>query len=167
LFLIVIWNAAGQAAGCRRQNEKEKSKTSPNLRVGLPQFSRLGSLREQYFKRLNLVSRRRQSDFRCVAIRSAGYGELDAISNAVDYAKFRSRSHNALICVCHAAGNVIETHVRPLESIAETQPQLQPASLGLSAMISHYFMGCRKHSYRLTDWKTTFRNRLSNSPDCM
>jgi hypothetical protein len=64
LFLKVIWNAAGQAAGCRRQNEREKSKTSPNLRVGLPQF-RLGSLREQYFKRLNLVSTRRQSDFRC------------------------------------------------------------------------------------------------------
>jgi hypothetical protein len=51
LFLKVICNAAGQAAGCRRQNEGEKSKTSPNLRGGLPQFSRLGSLREQYFKR--------------------------------------------------------------------------------------------------------------------
>jgi hypothetical protein len=32
LFLKVIWNAAGQAAGCRGQNEREKSKTSPNLR---------------------------------------------------------------------------------------------------------------------------------------
>ena len=30
--------------------------------------------------------------------------------------------------------------VRPLESIAETQPQLQPALLRLSAMISQYFM---------------------------
>jgi hypothetical protein len=49
LFLKVIWNAAGQAAGCRRQNERE-SKTSPNLRVGLPQFSMLGSVLEQYFK---------------------------------------------------------------------------------------------------------------------
>jgi hypothetical protein len=58
LFLKVIWNAAGQAAGCRRQNEREKSKTSPNLRVGLPKFSRLGSLREQYFKSLNLLSTR-------------------------------------------------------------------------------------------------------------
>jgi len=28
---------------------------------------------------------------------------------------------------------------RPLESIAETQPQLQPAALSLSAMISQYF----------------------------
>ncbi len=31
--------------------------------------------------------------------------------------------------------------VRPLESIAETQPQLQPALLRLSAMISQYFTG--------------------------
>ena len=30
--------------------------------------------------------------------------------------------------------------VRPRESTAETQPQLQPALLRLSAMISHYFM---------------------------
>jgi hypothetical protein len=28
---------------------------------------------------------------------------------------------------------------RPLESIAETQPQLQSAAWGLSAMISQYF----------------------------
>jgi hypothetical protein len=51
-FLNMTWNAAGQAAGGRGQNEKEKSKTSPNLRVGLPQFSTLGSVREQYFRKL-------------------------------------------------------------------------------------------------------------------
>jgi hypothetical protein len=33
-----------------------------------------------------------------------------AISNAVDYAKFRCRSHDAVIRVYDAAGNVIETH---------------------------------------------------------
>jgi hypothetical protein len=38
------------------------------------------------------------------------YGEPNAISNAVDYAKFYSRSHNAVIRVYDAAGNVIETH---------------------------------------------------------
>ena len=37
------------------------------------------------------------------------YGELNAISNAVDYAKFRSRSHDAVIRVYDNAGNVIET----------------------------------------------------------
>ena len=37
------------------------------------------------------------------------YGEINAISNAVDYAKFRSRSH-AVIRVYDGAGNVIETH---------------------------------------------------------
>ena len=41
---VTIADAAGQAAGSRQQNEREKSKTSPNLRVGLPQFSTLGSL---------------------------------------------------------------------------------------------------------------------------
>src|SRR6266853_1038153 len=38
------------------------------------------------------------------------YGEPNAASNAVDYAKFRSRSHDALIRVYDAADNVIETH---------------------------------------------------------
>jgi hypothetical protein len=38
------------------------------------------------------------------------YGEANAISNAVGYAKFRSRSHDAVIRVYDAAGNVIETH---------------------------------------------------------
>jgi hypothetical protein len=32
------------------------------------------------------------------------------VSNAIDYAKFRSRSHRAVIHVYHDAGNVIETH---------------------------------------------------------
>ncbi len=38
------------------------------------------------------------------------YGVPGAIRNAVGYAKFRSRSHNAVIRVYHEAGNVIETH---------------------------------------------------------
>jgi hypothetical protein len=38
------------------------------------------------------------------------YGEPDAISNAVDYAKFYSRSRNAVIRIYDATGNVIETH---------------------------------------------------------
>jgi hypothetical protein len=37
------------------------------------------------------------------------YGEPDAVSNAIDYAKFRSRSHNAVLRVYDGAGNVIET----------------------------------------------------------
>jgi hypothetical protein len=43
---------------------------------------------------------------------SAGlwYGEPNAASNAVDYAKFRSRSHHAVIRVYDESGNVIETH---------------------------------------------------------
>ena len=38
------------------------------------------------------------------------YGEQNAISNAIDYAKFYSRSHDAVIRVYDVAGNVIETH---------------------------------------------------------
>jgi hypothetical protein len=37
-------------------------------------------------------------------------GEPNAISNAIGYAKHRSRSHDALIRVYDAAVNVIETH---------------------------------------------------------
>ena len=40
------------------------------------------------------------------------YGEPNAISNAIAYAKFFSRSHDAVICVYDEAGNVIETHER-------------------------------------------------------
>ena len=39
-----------------------------------------------------------------------GYGGPNAASNAVDCAKFRSRSHDAVIRVYDEAGNVIETH---------------------------------------------------------
>ncbi len=38
------------------------------------------------------------------------YCEPNAVSNAIDYAKFRSRSHRAVIRVFDEAGNVIETH---------------------------------------------------------
>jgi hypothetical protein len=38
------------------------------------------------------------------------YGEPDAIRNAVNYARFYSRSHHAVIRVYDEAGNVIETH---------------------------------------------------------
>ena len=38
------------------------------------------------------------------------YGEPNAISNAVGYAKFYSRSHPVVIRVFDEAGTVIETH---------------------------------------------------------
>jgi hypothetical protein len=37
------------------------------------------------------------------------YGEPNAISNAIGYAEFFSRSHHAVIRVYDEAGNVIET----------------------------------------------------------
>ena len=40
------------------------------------------------------------------------YGEPDAIANAISYAKFRSRSHRAVIRVFDAAGNVASSKSR-------------------------------------------------------
>ena len=36
--------------------------------------------------------------------------EPDAVTNAIGYAKFFSRSHDAVIRVCDEAGNVIQAH---------------------------------------------------------
>jgi hypothetical protein len=38
------------------------------------------------------------------------YSEANAVSNAIGYAKFSSRSHDAVIRVYDESGNVIETH---------------------------------------------------------
>jgi hypothetical protein len=38
------------------------------------------------------------------------YGEPNAVSNAIGYAMHYSRSHDAVIRVYDAAGNVIKTH---------------------------------------------------------
>jgi hypothetical protein len=38
------------------------------------------------------------------------YAQPNGVANPISYAKFRSRSHNAVIRVYDAAGNVIETH---------------------------------------------------------
>ena len=38
------------------------------------------------------------------------YAEPNAISNAIDYAKFRGRSPDAVIRVYDSVGNLIETH---------------------------------------------------------
>jgi hypothetical protein len=40
------------------------------------------------------------------------YGEPNGISNAISYAKFCSRSHDAVIRVFDEMGNVIETYER-------------------------------------------------------
>jgi hypothetical protein len=38
------------------------------------------------------------------------YAEPNAVSNAIGYAKHRSRSHDSVIRVFYATGSVIETH---------------------------------------------------------
>ena len=54
-------------------------------------------------------SRERDFDSIGMCIRLS-YGEPNAIGNGIDYAKFRSRSHRAVIRVYDETGNVIETH---------------------------------------------------------
>ena len=49
------------------------------------------------------------------------------------------RTHNEPLTVAAMRGQT--KIVRQRESMAETQPQLQPALLRLSAMISQYFIG--------------------------
>ncbi len=43
------------------------------------------------------------------------YGDPNAITSAIDYAKHRSRSHDPVIRVYDQAGNVIETHEHAAE----------------------------------------------------
>jgi hypothetical protein len=63
------------------------------------------------------------------------YGEPDAITNAIDYAKFRSRSHRAVIRVYDDADNVIETQsswrycVRKVLSLPYLVPALLVATI--------------------------------------
>jgi hypothetical protein len=68
-------------------------------------------------KRAHLYEVRLRKDHRGVDLISDAlpfgrlwYGEPNAVSNAIGYAKFYSRSHRAVIRVYDAASNVIETH---------------------------------------------------------
>jgi hypothetical protein len=55
------------------------------------------------------------------------YGELETVSNAIGYAKGRSRSHDAVIRVCDDAGNVIETWEHDQSSTALGKPPYEYA----------------------------------------
>jgi hypothetical protein len=72
---------------------------------------------EQFDQLMHIYEVRPRKDKRGVDLISAvlpfdrlWYGKPNAVSNAVGYAKFRSRSHDAVIRVYDEAGNVIETH---------------------------------------------------------
>ena len=72
---------------------------------------RLGAAKDDFYEV------RQRSDHRGVELISDAlpfrwlwYDGPNAVSNTVDYAKFYSRSHDAVIRVYDEAGNVIETH---------------------------------------------------------
>jgi hypothetical protein len=46
----------------------------------------------------------------CCHSQHYGMGEPNAITNAIGYAEHFSRSHDAVICVYDAAGDMMETH---------------------------------------------------------
>jgi hypothetical protein len=65
------------------------------------------------------------------------HAEPNAVSNAIGYAKFYSRSHQAVIRVYDEAGNVIETHERKDDfkewwSVTRPAPFAVPLALGRS-----------------------------------
>jgi hypothetical protein len=55
-------------------------------------------------------SSRRRSASDALPFGRLWYGEPNAVSNAIGYAEFFSRSHDAVIRVYDDAGSVIETH---------------------------------------------------------
>jgi len=75
---------------------------------------------------------RPRKDHRCVDLISDAlpfgrlcYGGPNAISNAIGYAKFYSRSHHAVIRVYDAHGNVIEAHEHAGADLSRAQPALE------------------------------------------
>ena len=56
------------------------------------------------------------------------YGEPNAVSNAIGYAKFRSRSHNAVIPVFDEAGNVIAPFTNGFPLLPSTDQLMDQAS---------------------------------------
>ena len=70
------------------------------------------SLRLQYLRQTipEHMIKRAVPNYRLLPFEPLWYGEPNAINNAIGYAKFRNRSHDAVIPVYGDAGNVIEAH---------------------------------------------------------
>jgi alpha-D-ribose 1-methylphosphonate 5-phosphate C-P lyase len=75
-------------------------------------------------------------------------GGPDAISNAIDYAKFYSRSHNAIIRVYDEAGNVIKTQERTAAVDANGNKMAVPTP---QAMLNEFLKGQK----RIAELETT------------
>ena len=88
------------------------------------------------------------------------YGEPNAITNPVDYAKFFSRSHDAVIRVYDAAGNVIETHEHKGDFIAPIQLPARKSTLSETIPQRPMRAGCWRFLHANDDKVTAcgFRN---------
>ena len=86
-----------------------------------------------------------------------------AVRNAVDHAKFRSRSHAAVIRVHDAAGNVIETH----EHAGDSRSGEQCARIR-SRTLSNIFSACSrrdsslKHYYEIMGGHLNMKTQIPN-----
>ena len=89
------------------------------------------------FKRWEVYSSNGERGYETLGHRASSYSlhwPISSSTNAVSFSAART-TNRFPSPRCASAIQI----VRPLESIAETQPQLQPAFLRLSAMISQYF----------------------------
>ncbi len=88
------------------------------------------------------------------------YGEPNAVSNAIGYAEHRSRSHDAVIRIYDAAGNVIETHKQAVASSGDFGSIADLMRTRLRKCLG----GMPLHENLPADWNTTkIRYVFSNS----
>jgi hypothetical protein len=80
------------------------------------------------------------------------YGEPNAISNAVGYAKHRSRSHRAVIRVYDEAGDVIETQIS--NGLAQLHTRARACGMGSRSNFHPALFGVSDFLTRLLEWIT-------------
>ena len=94
---------AHKVYGCNRAPGYTRSSAGRNWSCGSRIGRRAGDTKLRLERGVDLISE-------ALPFGRLWYGEPNAVSNAIDYAKFYSRSHDAVIRVYDEAGNVIETH---------------------------------------------------------
>jgi hypothetical protein len=87
----------------RAKQRPNSGRSECRWQLPLVQCTRLRSCPRKYHRGVDLISD-------ALPFGRLWYGEPNAVSNAIGYAKFFSLSHDAVIYVYDNIGNVIETH---------------------------------------------------------